>query len=54
MTRFELLPKRRSPLNQSTNNANITANTSTLQDSILPCYYTVNSNPNDYPLKSKS
>ena len=34
--------------------ANITANTSTLQDSILPCYSTVNSNPNDYPLNSKS
>ena len=53
-TRFELFLKRRSPLNQPFNNDNITASTSTLQNFILPCYSTVNSNPNDYPLNSKS
>ena len=54
MPRFEIFPKRQSSLDQSTNNDDKTANTSTLQNSILPCYSTGNSNPNDYPLNSQS
>ena len=54
MTRFKLFAKRKSSLYQSTKNYNNTANTSALQNSILPCYSNVNSNPNVYALKSHS
>ena len=54
MTRCRLFPKQKSSLNQSTNNDNNTTKTSSSQNSILPCYSTVNSNPNDLPLNSQS
>ena len=54
MTRFKLFPKRKNSLYQSANSDKKTGNASTLQDSILPSYSTVNSNPIDYPLNSQS
>ena len=54
MTRIKIFPKRKSSSNQSTNNVITTVNTSPSQDSILPCYLTVNSNPNEYPSNSQS
>ena len=53
MSEFKLLPKQKSSLYQSTNNGITNVNTSPLQDSILPAYSTVNSNPNDYPSNSQ-
>ena len=50
MTKIKLFPKRKSSLNQSTNIVTTILKTSPLQDSILPSYSTVSSNPNDYPL----
>ena len=47
MTRFKLFPNRKSSLYQFTNNVITAVNTSPSQDSILPWYSTVNSNPND-------
>ena len=47
MTRFKLFSKRKSPLNHHINKDINIANSSSLQDSILPCYSTVNSNAND-------
>ena len=52
MTRIKILPIRKSAFNRSTNNDKTTHNTSTLQISTLPYYSTVNSNPNDYPIKT--
>ena len=54
MTRLKVILKRKKLLYLFTNKDNKTANTSALKDSILPCYSTVNPNPNDYPLNSQS